>query len=327
MSVNVLVTGAAGFIGSHVVDRLLARGDHVIGIDNFDPFYSIELKHRNMIGARSNDGFRFHEVDILNGDQLAGILERRRIDVIVHLAAKAGVRPSLKDPNGYVRTNVDGTQSLLTVAKDLGIQRFVFGSSSSVYGNSNSVPFDERDGAIEPISVYAATKRAAELLCFTHQLLYGGSLLCLRFFTVYGPRQRPDLAIRKFTANIAAGQPIRLFGDGSTERDYTWIDDICAGVLAAVDRSAKYPHEFEVINLGGSRTTSLRRLVELISSALSRDPIIEWAPPQPGDVERTFARVEKAKRLLGYEPEIPIEEGITRFVRWYLATERPVHAG
>ena len=317
MSMRVLVTGAAGFIGSHVVEHLLARGDRVTGIDNFDPFYSPQEKRHNLARALAHPRFELRELDLADAAALKTALRDFSCDVIVHLAAKAGVRPSILDPLGYTRANIVATQALLDAAERMKVRRFVFASSSSVYGNSASVPFSEEDTAVEPISPYAATKRAGELLCFTHQRLHGGSMLCLRFFTVYGPRQRPDLAIRKFATLLTSGRPLQLFGDGSTERDYTWIDDIVAGVLGAVDRGASVRDEYAVVNLGGSRVTSLARLVELLSAAFEIEPIIERLPPQPGDVERTWASVAKAERLFGYRPTTPIEEGIPRFAEWF----------
>lgn len=316
---HVGVTGAAGFIGSHVVERLLDRGDSVLGMDNFDPFYSPQEKRINLARATASPRFQLAEVDVADGAALRTALDgqAQTVDAFIHLAAKAGVRPSIADPAGYVRANVLGTQALLSEVQRRGIRRFVFASSSSVYGNSASVPFSESATAVEPVSPYAATKRAGELLCSTHQHLYGGSVLCLRFFTVYGPRQRPDLAIRKFAALMTAGKPVPLFGAGSSERDYTWIDDIVDGVVAALDRSARAPREFEIVNLGGNRATDLRRLVQLLSDALGVRLEIEQLPAQPGDVERTWADISKAQRLLGYRPAVSIEEGIPKFVAWF----------
>jgi len=314
---RVLVTGGAGFIGSHVVERLLERGDTVLALDNFDPFYSPAEKRKNLELALASDRFALVKGDIADPTTLEHILGGRSPDAIVHLAAKAGVRPSILDPVGYARANVLGTQAILAQAERQAIRRIVFASSSSVYGNAAAVPFSEDDQAVRPISPYAATKRAGELLCYAHQLLHQGSVLCLRFFTVYGPRQRPDLAIRKFATLMTAGKPIPLFGDGSTARDYTWIDDIVDGIMAALDRSARVPQEFEIINVGGSRTTTLHRLVTLLSEALGVRAVIERLPPQPGDVERTYADVAKAQRLLGYRPVTPIEEGIGKFAAWF----------
>lgn len=318
---RVLVTGAAGFIGSLLVERLLRDGHRVVGVDNFDPFYSPAEKRANLAMARSFDTFEFIEADCTDGDVLEGLLGSDPVDVIVHLAAKAGVRPSIEDPVGYGRANVIGTLAMLELARRRGIDRFVFGSSSSVYGNNDSVPFSEADPVDHPISPYAATKRAGELLCHAHGHLNGTALIALRFFTVYGPRQRPDLAIRKFATLMQAGEPIPMFGDGSTERDYTWVDDILDGVVAAIRRTAEHPGEFEIINLGESRTTTLARLIELIADAMGVEPAIERLPMQPGDVRRTFADVSRARRLLGYAPSTPVEEGIPRFVDWFLSRE------
>lgn len=316
---HVGVTGAAGFIGSHVVERLLARGDSVLGMDNFDPFYSPQEKRANLAHAAASPRFRLAEVDLADGAALQAALDGHphALDAFIHLAAKAGVRPSIADPVAYARANVLGTQVLLNEAQRRGIRRIVFASSSSVYGNIAPVPFSESAPAVQPVSPYAATKRAGELLCVAHQHLHGGSILCLRFFTVYGPRQRPDLAIRKFATLMTAGKAIPLFGDGSTERDYTWIDDIVDGVLAALDRSARAPREFEIVNLGGNRTTDLRRLVHLLSEALGVRAEIEQLPAQAGDVVRTWADIAKAERLLGYRPSVSIEEGIPKFIAWF----------
>jgi len=321
---RIVVTGAAGFIGSHLVERLLDRGDEVVGVDNFDPFYSPAEKRGNLSRALASARFDLEEIDVADAGALGAALRGRAVDAIVHLAAKTGVRPSILDPAGYVRANELATQTLLSEAAARGVRRIVFASSSSVYGNASAVPFREDDPAVHPISPYAATKRAAELLCYTHQLLHGGSLLCLRLFTVYGPRQRPDLAIRKFATLVTAGRPIPLFGSGATQRDYTWIDDIVDGLVAALDRGGRVREEFEIVNLGGGAPTSLTRLVELLGSALDATPVIERLPPQAGDVERTWADVSKAERLLGYRPRVPIEEGIVRFAAWFRGARKVV---
>ena len=320
---KVIVTGAAGFIGSHVVDALLARGDEVVGVDNFDPFYDPALKRRNLSGALASGAFRLAEADIRH----AGLVDALRAaggegaDAVVHLAARGGVRPSIREPLLYSQVNLDGTVAVLEAARALGIGRFVFASSSSVYGNRETVPFAESDAVEQPISPYAATKRAGELLCHAWRHMYGTSVVCLRFFTVYGPRQRPDLAIHAFARKMAAGEPIPLFGDGSSQRDYTYVDDTVQGVLGAIRYTGEHPGAFEIVNLGESRTVSLSRLVELLSGALGVEPRIERLPPQPGDVERTFADVSKARRLLGYDPRVQMEEGIPRFVEWFRAQE------
>jgi UDP-glucuronate 4-epimerase len=315
-----LVTGAAGFIGSHVAEALLARGDEVVALDNFDPFYPRAVKEANLATLRRAPGFRLVEGDVRD----RGVAEAslRGAEAVVHLAARAGVRPSLEDPAGYAAVNVEGTAVMLDAARRAGVRRFVFGSSSSVYGDAAAVPFREDEPALEPISPYAATKRAGELLCATFRQLYAMRVVALRFFTVYGPRQRPDLAIHKFTRLIGRGEAVPFYGDGSTERDYTHIDDIVGGVLAAIDRTGAREEEdgLEIINLGGSRTTRLDALVGLIARAVGREAVLERLPAQPGDVRRTCADVAKAGRLLGYRPTTRVEEGIPRFVRWYEET-------
>jgi UDP-glucuronate 4-epimerase len=311
---KVLVTGAAGFIGSNLAERLRQRGDTVVGLDNFDPFYPRTVKERNLAGLRGDAGFRLLEGDLRNPADVAAAV--RGADAVVHLAALAGVRPSLLDPARFFDVNVMGTLRLLEACRTEGLRRIVFASSSSVYGLDSQVPFRESDPCQTPVSPYAASKRAGELVAFTTHHLHGLDVAALRLFTVYGPRQRPDLAIHKFTRLIAAGQPIELFGDGSTSRDYTWVGDIVDGILAALDRPQSAPG-FRVYNLGGSQTTSLRELVELIAAALGRAPAIEWKPEQPGDMKRTLADVSRAQAELGYAPKVPIAEGIPRFVEWW----------
>ena len=315
---RVLVTGAAGFIGSHVAEALVARGDEVVGLDNFDAFYPREVKQANVAALCRSPRFRLVEADIRDRDAVAGVMGAGT--VVVHLAALAGVRPSLEEPARYAAVNIEGTAVLLESARRAGAGRIVFGSSSSVYGDTAPVPFAEDWPALLPISPYAATKRAGELLCATFAQLYGMRIMALRFFTVYGPRQRPDLAIHKFTRLIVRGRPVPFFGDGSSERDYTYIGDIVRGVLAAVDWTAGSGAGFEIVNLGESRTTSLDALVALIAGAVGREAKLERLPPQPGDVQRTCADVRKAGRLLGYRPSTTIEDGIPRFVRWFEET-------
>jgi UDP-glucuronate 4-epimerase len=317
---RVLVTGGAGFIGSHLCERLIERGDEVVALDNFDPFYPEAVKRRNLAGLVDHPRFRLVEGDIRELDGMEHGLaaaESTGIDVVVHLAARAGVRPSIEQPLLYSQVNLDGTTAVLELARRLKVRRFVFGSSSSVYGNNRKVPFSEADPVERPISPYAATKRAGELLCHTYHHLYGLSAVCLRFFTVYGPRQRPDLAIHKFARLMSEGSPIPMFGDGTTERDYTYIDDILQGIESAIELTAAPEPVYEIVNLGESQTTSLRRLIELIASALEVEPWIERRPLQPGDVERTFADISRARGLLGYAPSTPVEEGIPRFVEWF----------
>ncbi|MFQ5690469.1 MAG: GDP-mannose 4,6-dehydratase [Gemmatimonadota bacterium] len=310
-----LVTGAAGFIGSHLVERLLARGDEVVGLDNFDEFYDPAVKRSNLARALSHRAFHLVEGDIRDGACLRALPDG--IDLIVHLAARAGVRPSIEQPLLYADVNIKGTQELLEYARDAGIRRFVFGSSSSVYGNNEKVPFAEDDPVDHPISPYAATKRAGELICHTYHHLFGLGIVSLRFFTVYGPRQRPDLAIHKFTRLLSQGLPIPQFGDGTTRRDYTYIDDILAGIEGAIAYLEAHPDAYEIVNLGESDTVELSRLIDLIARELGVEPTIERLPPQPGDVERTFADITRARALLGYHPETRIEEGIPRFVQWF----------
>src|ERR1044071_4277719 len=312
---NVLVTGGAGFIGSHLVARLLGEGRwRVAVVDDFNDFYDPALKRRNVEPHLGREGFALFEADIRDRAALDEIFGEATFDCVVHLAARAGVRPSLSEPVLYTETNIDGTLNLLELAREHNIRQFVFGSSSSVYGENEKVPFAEDDPIFKPISPYAATKAAGELLCHTYSHLFGLRCVCLRFFTVYGARQRPDLAIHKFARLISEGKPIPVFGDGTTRRDYTYVDDIVAGVRAAMDYEAS---DYEVINLGGSRTVSLSELIALLERELGRKAVVDRRPPQPGDVSQTYADVSKARRLLGYEPRTPFEEGIRRFVEWF----------
>ena len=310
---NVLVTGGAGFIGSHLVDCLMSESRRVTVVDNFDPFYDPALKRANLAPHLGREHFELIEADITDAAAMQELFARRRFDAVVHLAARAGVRPSLEDPLAYEATNVRGTYALLEAARRSGVQQFVFGSSSSVYGVNARVPFSEDDPIAQPISPYAATKIAGEAACHAYSHLYGMRVICLRFFTVYGARQRPDLAIHKFARLIEAGRPVPLFGDGRTRRDYTYVDDIIAGVVAALGYEAS---AFEVINLGDAATVELRRLVELLEQALGKRALIEWQPAQPGDVPITCANIEKARRLLAYDPKTPIEAGLKKFVAW-----------
>jgi UDP-glucuronate 4-epimerase len=315
---NVLVTGGAGFIGSHLVARLLAEGRwRVTVVDDFNDFYDPALKRRNVEPHLGREGFALREADIRDRAALGAVFGETKFDCIVHLAARAGVRPSLAEPVLYTETNIGGTVNLLELARGHGVRQFVFGSSSSVYGENEKVPFAEDDPIFKPISPYAATKAAGELLCHTYSHLFGLRCVCLRFFTVYGARQRPDLAIHKFARLISEGRPIPVFGDGTTRRDYTYVDDIVAGVRAAMDYEGS---DYEVVNLGGSRTVELRELIALLERELGRKAVIDRQPPQPGDVPRTYADVSKARRLLGYDPRTPIEEGIRRFVEWFKGT-------
>jgi len=317
---RILVTGGAGFIGSHLVDHLLAEGGTKITVvDDFNDFYSPEIKHSAVRSHLENPDYKLVEADIRDFPALTQVFSEGNFDCVVHLAARAGVRPSLKEPTLYTETNINGTQNLLELAKANGVPQFVFGSSSSVYGINSKIPFSEDDRIFQPISPYAATKAAGELLCHTYSHLYNFRTVCLRFFTVYGDRQRPDLAIHKFTKLISGDKPIQMFGDGSTRRDYTYINDIIQGVRAAMDFGGSI---HEVFNLGESETTELKKLIELIEDALGKKAIIDHQPMQPGDVQITFADISKAKKLLGYDPTTKIEEGIPKFVDWFRSADR-----
>lgn len=312
----ILVTGGAGFIGSHVVERLIARGDEVVVLDDFNDYYDPVIKERNLANIVDHPGLHLVRGDIADAAAVSHAFAISRIRAVVHLAARAGVRPSLRDPFLYERTNVHGTLLILEQSRRKGVERVVFASSSSVYGLTDRVPFTESDASDRPISPYAATKRAAEMLCHTYFHLYGLPTACMRLFTVYGPRQRPDLAIHAFTHSIWNGQPIRVFGDGTSARDYTFVDDIVDGILTVLDRPI--PFGYEVFNLGDSLPVHLSTLIRFIEDALGRTAVIETAPEQPGDVRLTYADIRKAQRLLGYRPRVPIEEGIQRFCSWYL---------
>ena len=310
---SVLVTGGAGFIGSHLCERLLSRGDSVVCLDNFDPYYSPEVKRRNIQKALKNKRFHLIECDIRDEGKLAELFSSHDFSCVVHLAARAGVRPSIKDPHIYQDVNIGGTINLLEMCREHKIASFIFGSSSSVYGDSGKVPFSESDVLMRPISPYAASKQACELFCYTYHHLYDIHITCLRFFTVYGPRQRPDMAIHKFTRLIDGGKQIEIYGDGSSRRDYTYIDDIIDGVEAAVDKNLA----FEVINLGESETIELNRLVSLIEENIGKKAKVVRMPMQPGDVPITYADISRARKLLGYEPQVKVDEGIPLFVEWY----------
>jgi len=312
---RVLVTGAAGFIGSHLVEALLARGNEVVGIDNFDPFYPRAMKERNLDEVGRRSGFTFREQDLLDAGATRALLTPDT--VIVHLAAKAGVRPSLADPVGYARANVTGTAAVLDAARQAGVSRIVFGSSSSVYGDSTPVPFREDAVAIVPVSPYAATKRAGELFLSSVAPIYRFQAASLRFFTVYGPRQRPDLAIHAFARKMVEGQTLTLFGDGTQARDYTYCDDIVSGVIAAIDWTATAPIGVDTFNLGGNRSIPTEAMVGEIARALGVEPRITWAPMQPGDVQQTAADLTKSGAVLRYAPKTPFPEGIRRFIRWF----------
>lgn len=311
---NILVTGGAGFIGSHLVERLIGENTWQVSVvDDFNDFYAPELKRANISAVLGNPNFRLYEIDICSAPGLEKVFAENRFDAIVHLAARAGVQPSLCQPQLYAETNIGGTLNLLEMARKYNVKQFIFGSSSSVYGINCKIPFSEDDKIYQPISPYAATKAAGELLCHTYSHLYDIRVVCLRFFTVYGARQRPDLAIRKFSQLILEGKPIQMFGDGTTGRDYTFVDDVIQGVRAAVDYNAS---DFEIFNIGESQTVELRRLIELLEENLGKKAIIQQKPLQAGDVPQTFADISKARRLLGYDPQTKIEEGIKRFADW-----------
>ena len=310
---KILITGAAGFIGSHLAERLLDRGDTVVGFDNFNDYYDPEIKRSNVANALENSSYSLHEADLRDKDIVNDVFDAEKPDVVVHLAARAGVRPSLEDPNLYNRVNVIGSQHILDACLEFKPSHLVFASSSSVYGGITEVPFTEDMDISRPISPYAATKRMNELMAHVYSHIYGLNITMLRFFTVFGPRQRPDMAIHKFTKLIDAGEPIPMFGDGSTRRDYTYIDDIIDGVVKAVDK----PFKYEVFNLGEQQTTTLKELIELVEKHLGKKAIINKMSLQPGDVTITYANVDKARRLLDYDPQTHVDEGIGHFVKWF----------
>lgn len=310
---KILVTGIAGFIGSHVGEKLLSQGHEVVGIDNFDAFYARKFKEYNLSQFRDSENFALYETDIRNKEQLSEIFEKHRIDAVIHLAAKAGVRPSIERIEDYYDVNINGTLNLLECMRRNGVSNLLFASSSSVYGNNPKVPFSEADAVDNPISPYAATKKSGELLCHVYSHLYGFNITCLRFFTVFGPRQRPDLAIHLFTRLIDTDRSVPFYGDGSTARDYTYVDDIVDGVLCALNNLKG----FNIYNLGESRITKLNELITLIENALDKKANLDKKPMQPGDVQKTYADVTKAKTELGYNPKYDMETGIRNFVAWY----------
>jgi len=313
----ILVTGGAGFIGSHLCERLLNDGARVVCLDNFDNFYDPNIKIKNVerIARKFSEQFELVTGDIRNPDHLKMIFQKNQVDSVVHLAARAGVRPSIVEPLLYEEVNIRGTIALLEACKEHKIKSLIFASSSSVYGENQRVPFSEKDLDIQPISPYGATKRAGELLCFSYHHLYGMNIACLRIFTAYGPRQRPEMAIHKFTRLIDQSEKIPIYGDGSSRRDYTYIDDLIEGILGVI----RHHRGFEVYNLGESQTTSLIELIKLIEGAFGKKAKIEMLEPQPGDVSVTYADISKAKRMLKYLPKVKMEEGIRRFVEWYKA--------
>ena len=310
---KLLVTGAAGFIGSHVVDLCLSKGHQVVGIDNFNDYYDVSIKENNVSRHVLHPHYELVRDDIENEEALRRVFSQNKIDAVIHLAARAGVRPSLERPLDYVKTNILGTTGILNEMVRSGVKKMVFASSSSVYGNCAAEFFSEDLKVTEPISPYAATKSACEQLCYTYHHLYGIKTVCLRFFTVYGPRQRPDLAIRKFIDKIERGDPIRVYGDGTTRRDYTFVADIVDGIYRAV---AYEGSGYEIINLGGGEPITLKRMIETIEKVLGKSAQIVHMPMQPGDVEKTVCDWSKARRLLGYSPKTKFEDGIRKFVEW-----------
>lgn len=309
---SILITGGAGFIGSHLIENLLRFGHTVICYDNFDDFYDPSIKWQNLKTAIQHPDFKLLEANILDRDALQNCFDQYSFDMVIHLAAKAGVRPSIIDPLGYYQTNVMGTLNLLEMMKTHEVTKMVFASSSSVYGNNPKVPFCESDFVDNPISPYAASKKAAELLCHTYHHLYHFDIFCMRFFTVYGPRQRPDLAIHKFTEMILKDEPIPVFGDGSSARDYTYIDDIVDGLVKAIEKVKGY----EIINLGESQTISLSRMIETLEKEIGKKAKKTIYSMQPGDVVTTYADISKANQLIGYNPAWNFDDGIKKFIKW-----------
>jgi len=309
---NILVTGGSGFIGSHVCDALLGKDYNVICVDDFNDYYDPKIKENNIKSAVKNKNFKLYKKDIRNFDGLKKIFKENKINKIIHLAARAGVRASLKDPLLYEEVNVKGTLNLLELAKEFKIKDFIFGSSSSVYGIQKKIPFSEEDNT-RPISPYAVTKKKAEELCKKYNDMHGLNIICLRFFTVYGPRNRPDMAMYKFTKLISEDKEIEMFGDGTSKRDYTYVTDIVSGVLNALDKNLG----FEIINLGNNKAIELKYFISLIEKELNKKAKIKKLPEQKGDVPLTYADISKAKKLLNYEPKVKIEEGVKLFVRWF----------
>lgn len=316
--VTILVTGCAGFIGSHVCSLLLNKGYAVVGVDNFDPFYNRQIKENNLAPFLQHPHFSFYEIDITGG--LNAVTEKN-ITAVIHLAAKAGVRPSINDPEAYIKANITGTQKVHEFMQAAKIKKLVFASSSSVYGNNKSIPFAETDNVDNPISPYAFTKKAGELMNYAFHHLYDIDIINLRFFTVYGPGQRPDLAIHKFVSKITAGQPLVLFGDGQTARDYTFIDDTVSGVYNALQYCLQNNAVYETVNLGNNNPVKLQQLVDIIYKAMGKPKQVIHEPMQPGDVDVTFADISKATNLFNYKPATDMETGIKKFIEWYNANE------
>ncbi len=310
---NILITGGAGFIGSNLADKLLRQNHKIINVDNFNDYYNPKIKEENVKNNQYNKNYSLYNIDISDKGKLKKVFEKNKIDCVVHLAARAGVRPSIESPDEYVKTNILGTVNLLEIMKDFDVKKLVFASSSSVYGNCKADVFTEDLKVVEPISPYAASKSACEQFIYTYHSLYRINAVCLRFFTVYGPRQRPDLAIRKFIEKIENNQPIQMYGDGETIRDYTFIDDITDGIVGAINYEKS---GYEIINLGGGEPVSLKKMIQTIEEVLNKKAIIEILDMQKGDVNKTISCCEKAKKLLGYNPKTSFKSGIEKFVEW-----------
>ena len=321
---NIVVTGCAGFIGSHLCEKLLDMGHSLTGIDNFDPFYPRPVKEKNMSRFISHPEFDFLEIDLADFRLLTKRMASKEIDAMVHLAGKAGVRPSIEAPQDYTRANIVATQNILGLMKNKDIKKLAFASSSSVYGNTKDVPFHETQDVSHPISPYAFTKKACELIAYTYHALYGLDIINMRFFTVFGPRQRPDLAIHKFTRLILNHAEIPMFGDGSTARDYTYYEDTVDGICRVLNYLFEHERVYEVINLGNNQPVKLRDMIRVLEKATGKKANIRQLPAQPGDVDITYASIEKAERLLGYHPKYSFEEGIHHFVDWYRSTRSTV---
>lgn len=317
-----LITGAAGFIGSHLADKLLNEGNKVIVVDNFCDFYNPEIKENNVKHNLSNPNYKLYRADIRDRNELAKVFNENKIDVVIHLAAMAGVRPSIDNPIYYQEVNCVGTQNILEEMKLHNIKKLVMASSSSVYGNCKEVPFKENMIVDFAISPYAATKKANEVMTHVYHKLFDFNVIMLRFFTVFGPRQRPDLAINKFTRLMLNDEPIPMFGDGTTSRDYTYIDDIVDGIIKSCNYVENNKDVYEILNLGNSSPVSLKEMINTIADVLGKTPNIQELPMQPGDVERTFADISKAKKLIGYNPKTSFQEGIENFVKWYKINEK-----
>ncbi|SNS30115.1 UDP-glucuronate 4-epimerase [Anaerovirgula multivorans] len=321
---RIMVTGGAGFIGSNLIDELLRTHNKVVAVDNFNDYYNPKIKENNIKDILDNmrrlsiepDSFKLYREDIRDREKMEEILTNHEITIIIHLASMAGVRPSIEKPNLYYDVNINGTLALLEVARKNPVNKLIFASSSSVYGNNQKIPFEEDDSVDYPISPYAASKKAGELICYTYHHLYEMSIACLRFFTVYGPRQRPDLAINKFTRLMMTDQPIPVYGDGSTQRDYTFIGDIVDGIMKTIDWIDKKEKKYEIFNLGGSKKITLNEMIATIEKALNIKAVVNRLPIQPGDVDKTFADISKAREILGYHPSKAFEEGIKDYIRW-----------